>query len=814
LLAIAQFYHFAFLVVSLALLGFGASGTFLSVFPKLREIPLDILFPRVGIGFFISIFITLGVINLLPFDSYSIAWERRQILYFFFYYFALAIPFFVSGLGIGAALARSTGYSHIIYAANLIGSGFGAVLAPIALKITGVTGAVVASAVLALFLVWGHFSDPISLWLRVSSSNAKEEPRKTVPPRILSKTLLFLLLLSSCGFLIHQAALNIQGRAPLLMRISPYKSLAQALRYPGSKTQFSRWNAISRVDVVVDAGIHAFPGLSYLYSGDLPEQYGLSIDAEAIKPITLVQPSEFAAAEYLPESLAFDLLPGGDVLILEPAGGLGLLQALSGGVNSINTVISNELIDDAIQISATEENIYAHPGVNLYIDNIRSYLEKSRDRFDIIYLPLIDSYRPVMSGAYSLSEDYSLTKESFISAFSHLSPQGFLVATRWIQTPPSEDLRLITTIYEVLREQSVPDPDETLIAYRGIQTLTVMVKPSGWSTNEANHTRSFAEGRKYDLVWLPDIQPEEVNRFNQTSEPSLYLSVRELFGSTDLEAFYDQYPFDIAPPTDDHPFFFHFFTWKQAPEIVATIGKTWQPFGGSGYLILFAFLILAVILSFALIVTPILYFTRKDSSSPENRIIISWRGIRFLIYFMLLGVGFLFIEIPLIQRWILFVGHPTFAFTIVVLVVLLFSGFGSLLSRNKRFPKKVAFTGLVGFVLLTPLVIERYSSLILGYQPFVIYILSVLILAPMSFFMGVPFSLGLGLLEEVSPQLVPWAWAVNGCSSVIASVLAAILALGYSFSTVLLVGAIAYLGALFIFMVESSGINLNTTVPV
>jgi hypothetical protein len=150
----------------------------------------------------------------------------------------------------------------------------------------------------------------------------------------------------------------------------------------------------------------------------------------------------------------------------------------------------------------------------------------------------------------------------------------------------------------------------------------------------------------------------------------------------------------------------------------------------------------------------------------------------------------------------------------VVLVVLLFSGFGSLLSRNKRFPKKVAFTGLVGFVLLTPLVIERYSSLILGYQPFVIYILSVLILAPMSFFMGVPFSLGLGLLEEVSPQLVPWAWAVNGCSSVIASVLAAILALGYSFSTVLLVGAIAYLGALFIFMVESSGINLNTTVPV
>ena len=160
---------------------------------------------------------------------------------------------------------------------------------------------------------------------------------------------------------------------------------------------------------------------------------------------------------------------------------------------------------------------------------------------------------------------------------------------------------------------------------------------------------------------------------------------KKVLTTPDLEAFFADYAYAVAPPTDDHPFFFHFFKWQQTPEILQTLGKTWQPFGGSGYLVLVVLLILAVILSTGLIVLPLLMAKlgrgageqeSKGKEAPLHLRAPTPLLVRYLLYFALLGLGFLFIEIPLLQRFILYLGQPAYAFAIVVSALLVAAGVG------------------------------------------------------------------------------------------------------------------------------------------
>jgi hypothetical protein len=787
LLAVAQFYHFAFLVISLALLGFGASGTVLSLSTRLRTVLITRLLAWAGIATSASTALAYGVVNLLPFDSYSIAWDRRQVLYFGIYYLALTLPFGCGGLGIGAALAASRGHSHLVYAANLLGSAAGVLLAPFALRLAGVPGAILAGLLVALLPAW------------------------SLRPR-------WPMILVSAGCVMGLAGLsvyNLQERGLLGMTLSPYKGLAQARQIPGARTIFGAWDAVARADVVAGAHTRALPGLSYTFTGDIPEQLGLSLDADSLAPITLAAPGDFAAADFLPEAIAFRLAPSARVLVLEPGGGLGVLQALAGGADAVTAVPGNTLARHAVASAAGAADVYAHTRVQTVDDPARVHLGSDRARYDVVYLPLTDPYRPVTSGAYSLGESYMLTVEAFRAALAHLDAGGMWVTTRWLQKPPSESLRLITTVVEALdasdtdgqagKTATPPVPAaQALVALRGIQTITVLVKPSGWTAGELAHIRAFAEARRYDLVWAPDVRPDEVNRHNRLAVAEDYEAVRALFTAQDRSAFYASTRFAVAPTTDDRPFFFHFFRWRQTDEVFASLGRTWQPFGGSGYFVLFALLALVLLLSTALILVPLI--VRRRTVFQGGRAERSGPVGACLAYFALLGIAFLFVEIPLIQRWILALGHPTYAFTAVVLTVLLFSSLGSALARARWLPRKAALFGLAAFALLTALLGSHAVEAVLGWPAWARVTALVGSLAPVALLMGLPFPLGLAWLESFREQgrgWVPWAWAVNGCASVIASVLAAILALSWGFSAVLALGAGAYAAAAVILRTSS-----------
>ncbi|MBM4457505.1 MAG: hypothetical protein FJ011_07025 [Chloroflexi bacterium] len=598
------------------------------------------------------------------------------------------------------------------------------------------------------------------------------------------------------------------------MAISPYKGLAHARRYPGSQLVFGRWDAIARVDVVAGAGMRALPGLSYAYKSTPPPQLGLALDADALQPITLVAPGDFDAAAFLPEALAFELRPAGRVLVLASGGGLGVLQALAAGAQEATAVLEEPLARRAVAVTAAAHDPFAHPAVRTADEPSRVVLRRTQESYDVVYLPLTVPYRPVTSGAYSLAETYGLTREMFEDALGRLAPAGVLAVTRWLQTPPSESVRLMATLIEALERRGVSRPADALVAYRGIQTITVLARPDGWPAEDLEQVRQFTESRRYDLVWAPDVRPDELNRFNRLPAVADHEATVELLDAAQRSEFYRRYPYAVAPATDDRPFFFHFFRWGQTRQTLALLGRTWQPFGGSGYFVLFALLALALVLSIGLIVAPLAVsrtVTHATASAAgdetghvpgTSEVPGTWgetRSIsRPLLYFGLLGVAFLFVEIPLIQRWILAFGHATYAFAVVVFAVLVGAGAGSLAAHASWLPRRAVFPALIFLIVLTILGGPQLVRIALGWPLAGRVALAVASLAPLAFLMGLPFPLGLAWAEARRPaaaSLIPWAWAVNGCASVIAAVLAAILALSFGFTAVLWLGAIGYAAA-------------------
>jgi len=769
LFSISQFYHFAFMTVSLALLGGGASGTALMVFPSLRRGDPARRLSHFALATSLTVMASFALANWLPFDSFAIAWDRRQALYLALIYLGLSTPFFFSAMAVGWLLSNHPGDTPRIYAANLAGSAAGCLLAIGVLARWGGEGAVVFCAWLA-GLAALIFSPPFSR----SHSAVLRKAVGNRGSRFVTSGLYVATLLLLTVWLVARPAF-------LAIRLSPYKALSQALRYPDAEWVWSRWNASSRVDLIRSTAIRSYPGLSFAYLGSLPRQDGLTFDGDDLSPITFVGKDDAGFAGYMPGALAYRLRAGADVLILQARGGLDVLVALANGARHVTAVEPNEIAVEAVR-NATRFD--ADPRVQFVTDDARSFLRRSRETFDVVQLSLTSPYRPVNSGAYSLVEDYNLTVEGLADGLARLNDSGVLIATRWLQSPPSEPLRLFA-LGVTAAERAHLDPARSIVTLRGYNTVTVVIKRGELTADELDIVREFAASRKFDLVAAPRLPPNEANRYNVLSDDVFYRTFNELLTSPDRRQFYATYPFDVSPPTDDRPFFGHYFKWEQAGQVWAQLGKTWQPFGGAGYFVLLVLLAFAVTAAVVLIVLPLLLRGKWRAESG-----VTTSTLHALIYFTVLGLGFLFIEIPLVQRLILFVGKPVYALAVVLFGLLMFSGIGSLLSG--RVPWRGALFTLALLALVYPVLLQGVFQWALGLPLATRFVISVISLAPLGILMGMPFPKGIHWLERASPEVIPWAWSVNGAVSVVASVLAALVALSAGFTVVLVAGAICY----------------------
>lgn len=751
--SIAQFYHFAFLIVSLALLGFGASGSLLALFPRLRSQRLNAWY---ALGFAASTILAYLFVNHFPFDSYSIAWDSTQVYLLIANLLALTAPFVFAGALIANLLSQTTEQAGRIYAANLGGSAAGALLAPLLLTWLGSERVVLLSALLGTVAAFPLISQ-------------RNRPAALVT---LTGALLTLVLL-----LIYPPIFKINP--------SPYKALSQFRLNPDAEITASYQNAYSQVDVVESPTIHSAQGLSLTYFGDLPPQVGLLTDGGNLQAVSNASQTEESLLTALPVSVAYAMYEQPDVLLLRSGGGMDALAALAHGASHVTVVEPNDLIyrvltDDLRDWAGLADN----PRVTLRREEIRPFVRRTSDLYDIVEMPLVDNYRPISSGAFTLTEDYSLTVEAFEAYLSLLRADGVFVISRWLQTPPSECIRTLGIILEAL---DAAEPLQHIVAFRSFQHVTFIVKPVPFSAEQTDRLLGAIEDLRYDLLLAPEMPEEMINQYARLETDIYHDSFLQLIAAPNRADFYASYTFEISPPVDDKPFFFHFFRWEQTPSVIENLGRRWQPFGGSGYFVLLALLVFAIVAALLFIIIPVLLgrgLRRALAGVGQTT------AVRILSYFALIGLAYLLVEVSLIQRFILLLEQPTLAVATVIGALLLFSGIGSAFSA--RLPWRYSMFALAVLLVLYPLLIDAVTPWLLPFPVALRVLFAALSIAPIGFLMGVPFPRGIMSLQNLT-DVVPWAWATNGSASVISAVLAATLSLSFGFTPVLLVGGSLYL---------------------
>jgi hypothetical protein len=441
--------------------------------------------------------------------------------------------------------------------------------------------------------------------------------------------------------------------------------------------------------------------------------------------------------------------------------------------------------------------------VSLHIAEARGFAAASRNQFDVIQLGLLDAFGASAAGLYALNESYLYTVEALQRYLMRLRPGGYLAMTRWVDLPPRDALKLFATAVVALEKENVRDPGARLAMIRNWNTATLIVKNGELTPQDVARLREFCTSRGFDLVWHPGMRAGDADAFNRLQQPYFHDGAVALLGGQRAD-FIERYKFNIAPATDDRPYFFHFFRWKTLPELLQLRDRGGLPLLDWGYPLLIATLVQALVLGAALILLPL---ARLRSPGARIGAGVRWRTAA---YFAALGSGFMFVEIAFIQKFVLFLSHPLYAVAVVLFAFMLCAGLGSLLSQHLA--KGVA----PGLVLLVPPIaaIALLCGVYLIWLPAVINALialpdaariaiTVLLILPLGLSMGMPFPLGLEALGARTPALVPWAWGINACTSVAGAVLASVLAIHAGFNAVLIVAVLLYASTLASFPVNT-----------
>jgi len=779
--SVSLWYHLAFMVISTALLGFGASGTVLTLRRDLIEENLERNLTLFAGLMALAIVVCFAIMIRLPLDPLAPLTEGLPpgeqtwqtillVLLLLAEYVLVVIPFFFAGLALGGTFSAFAKRISALYFADLIGAGIGCLVVIGALRFLPGQGVVLFAAGLAALAAF-FFS-----MLRAGAT-AKGAPSASGATILAAAAMILLLALSPVA----------DRFLPLY--IPPSKPLSQAQSDPTIDLVYTGFTPFARIDVMYREGASLGTwGMSTRCTAPAPpEQLFITIDAAAITTITNFDGDleRIAFVNCAPSSLAYRVRgnPLESALLIGPGGGIDVLTAYYNDVERIVGAEINPLIVNLV----TEEELYRDYAGGLYTDYAqidielaegRNFVARSTEKYDLIQFSQVDTWAAAASGAYSLSENFLYTTQAFLDYYDHLTDDGMLTVGRWYFEPPRQAFRLVTIGTTALEQRGAVDPAQHFVVVRAGDTSTFIMKKSPFTAEEIARLRDVVDSLGFDMLYAPD-ETDPKNWFVQ------------FFAASDRAQFYRDYPLDVTPTTDDRPFFFEYYGWSNFGDF------------RSGKATLVILLIQALLLASALILWPLWRFRRQGLVTRGAR--------RFIVYFAALGVGFIFIEIGLMQRFILFLGHPIYSTSVVLFSVLTFSGIGSLLSgrllsgsshtsgddgageRDPRWLQSRVIPLLclltVVYILVLPPLFRALLGMELTYRVFV----SILLLAPMGLLMGMPFPLGIRLLDQVNSALVPWAWGVNGFSSVVGSILTVMIAQSYGFAVVMVLAVIVYL---------------------
>ncbi|MDM0077941.1 SAM-dependent methyltransferase [Variovorax sp. J2P1-59] len=771
LFSIILWHHFAYMIISLALLGWGASGALLTLAQRAVQQHFAPLFCTAAAGFGLSAIGCFLLAQRVPFNPLEILWDPRQPAYLLAVYLLLLVPFLCAGACVCMALSRFRGQVSRIYSVDILGAGAGSlgivallfVLSPTdALQLIGALGCVAAAV--GWLECGGHRRWPAFALVALAG----------VP-----------LLLPSAWM------------APAM---SPYKELSQTLRIPGARVVAQRSSPLGLVSVVESPRIplrHA-PGLSLTATTEPPPQWGVFTDGEGLNALTRFdgRRASLAHLDQISSALPYHLLHRPHVLVLGSGAGADVLQAHFHGARRIDAVELNPHVVELVlgPFADASGGVYG-PMARVHVAEARGFVAASRDRYDLIQVALLDSFSASSAGLYALAENYLYTVEALQDDLRHLQPGGLLAVTRWVTLPPRDALKLFAAAVAALEQSGVADPASRLALIRSWKTSTLLVKNGAFTSEDIAAIKSFCVARSFDLAFYPGIRREEANRFNVVEGPDLFDGAQALLGPA-RDEFMARYKFHIEPATDDRPHFFHFFKWRSLPELLSLKGRGGLPLLEWGYPVLVATLVQAALASLLLIGLPLAWVARSGARQREGASrtmpAAPSRG-RVLAYFLAIGFGFMFIEIAFIQKFVLFLSHPLYAIAVVLFAFLLFAGIGSRVTgRLKGYPVAAVVGAIAVSATLCLLLLPWLFQHAMGLPDAARILIAAALIAPLAFFMGMPFPLGLTRVEAADARLVPWAWGINGCASVTAAVLATLLAIHIGFTAVVVAALVLY----------------------
>ena len=735
--SVVFYYHFAFLAISIALFGLGAGGVFSYVVAHWRG---NTYFKLGTLAAINSLAVLLSLIFLLAQSGNLSNWTLAVV------YFASALPFFFSGAIVSIAIAEGIQRVDRVYFFDLLGAAGGCLALVPFLNDFGGPNTVLAASIL--------FAVSASFWYNLAG---------TLRGRIaaVALALVFVVLIVSNGKLHFIDIRYAKGR-------------------PIPKEMFVQWNSFSRIGLVKDDS----------YGG-----YGIIIDADAATGIPTFD------LDHLTDSEKFNLLhqgpgfpyllrPGAKTLVIGSGGGWDIARALASGSKDVTAVEINPIIADTImreRYQNLSRRLYFRPEVHVAIEDGRSFVRHSSEKYQVLQATLVDTWASTAAGAFALSENNLYTTDAFRDYLNHLTDDGLMVFTRWGFEPPRESLRLISLAMAALGQLGEQQPSRHIVVVRedvdklagwGAQdTVVVFRKPIDAATAAA--LSPALAGSRLQPICLPTEAPS--NAFNQ------------LLRSDDPQRFWQSYPFDVSPVSDDRPFFFYTVQPRDLLQFLSSNGNAADYKINRAVPLLFELLGVSLIATVVVLALPPLLLGARLPAE---------KGVRgFLLYFVCIGAGYILIQVALIQKFVLFLGHPTYALTVIIFSMLVSSGIGSfyshrLIQANDESRLSLALIGVAIAVSALALVAAPVSESGVGWPLAVKMAVTVCLIAPAGFLMGLPFPIGLTRLEARFPLAVRWAWSLNAAASVLGSASAIFLAIFIGLRSTVLVGAALYLGAL------------------
>lgn len=811
--SVASWSNFGSMVISIALLGFGLAGTLLTLLgDRIRANP-DTWLASSAFALGPSMAVAHSLAQQVPFNPVLIATDPTQLWWIALYYVLYGVPFFAGGIFIGVMFTTLAGRMHQLYFWNMLGSGLGGLLIlgfmflfPPGFLIYPLVGVAILPALLCC-LRW-----------------SAEEDRFRI--KLLEATLFC--VVASVGFILL-------GRFGSL-NVSDFKGESYARKFPDSTLVYEAFSPLGETRVFSSSYFHFAPGLSDnagVALSKMPQNAFLGMYVDGNGPVGVMRKlktDEEGYIDFLPMSAPYIILTKPRVLVLRLGGGAGIHTAIHHGAREVWVVESNpdlvHMLRDVPFFRQYGGDFLRGSRVKLVNAEVRSFAGSTDERFDLVEIGLIDSIGLSQAGGYSVEENYVYTVEALQEYLKCLSPSGILSITVWDRlSPPRNVPKLVSTVVEALRKSGVRNPGNKIFAFNLLlSTATVLIKKDDFTASEIDRLKAYCRRMSFEpdyyagmpkgtkdfgriLAGYRGIYQSDTSTGNETARTSdselragdlYHYSLEWMLGGRQRELF-AKYIFDIRPATDDKPYYSGYLKPSTLPLFVthaADISEEW------GYLLLLATFLQSLIFGALIIMLPLFARWRELFKGQRGTL-----GV--IAYYGALGIGYMMAEIFLIQRFVFFLADPVYANAIVITILLISSGVGSLaagkLKGHGRAAVLAGVGGILAFVVFYRFGLSSILQAALGLSLPLKALLAAGLIAPFGFFLGIPFPTGLAVLSENRKSILPWAWGMNGALSVTGSVLTRIISTSAGFSTVLMGVALVYICAALLFQSNQKG---------